>query len=432
MTEGRSLSIIELGEIRDEPPSAPSVRRPRAAARPLHGAAVLLLSLVVLAAAAPWAQRTVSVVPASRTATAYLAAESVFVVDPPIPDGDRYLSAYAQPAPAGAAVRRRWQAPLARTGDYLDVRIERGLVLATAVSAPNRVFQTTAFDAVTGRQRWQHPGSLQPTADGGLLLTDGREDGSGAVSGVAPDTGRVLWSVPIPPAANPTYHHDPAGQVDRFVLLQPTGEVQVHDAGSGHLLLSIDTLPGDRSAYQRVQVVNELLLLVPPGSTRLVSFALADLAPLWTAEVTLVSHVLDCGGLLCAVPQTGGLQVLDPATGAVRWSEPGQDVLADVRSGRLLMAVPGRGYAVRDAATGQVRTELGGWSLMPVLDADDPLVGVRRGDDGRMVVAELDLVAGRARIVDVLPGIAGSCQASLPVLLCQRLDGTTALWRLTR
>ncbi|MDG9677813.1 hypothetical protein [Micromonospora sp. DH14] len=351
MTEGRSLSIIELGEIRDEPTSASSVRGTRAAARPLHGAAVLLLSLVVLAAAAPWAQRTVSVVPASRTATAYLAAESVFVVDPPIPDGERYLSAYARPAPAGAAVRRRWQAPLARTGDYLDVRTERGLVLATAVSAPNRVFQTTAFDAATGRQRWQHPGSLQPTADGGLLLTDPREDGSGAVSGVAPDTGRVLWSVPIPPAANPTYHHDPAGRVDRFVLLQPTGEVQVHDAGSGHLLRSVDTLPGDRSAYQRVQVVNELLLLVPPGSTRLVSFALAD---------------------------------------------------------------------------------LGGWSLMPVLDADDPLVGVRRGDDGRMVVAELDLVAGRARIVDVLPGIAGSCQASLPVLLCQRLDGTTALWRLTR
>ena len=81
---------------------------------------------------------------------------------------------------------------------------------------------------------------------------------------------------------------------------------------------------------------------------------------------------------------------------------------------------------MRDAATGQVRTELGAWSLLPVLRPDDPLVGVRRGADGRMVVAELDLVAGRARIVDVLPGIAGSCQASLPVLLCQRLDGTTA------
>ncbi|MBG6103019.1 hypothetical protein IW249_003433 [Micromonospora vinacea] len=426
------MSIIELGEIRDEPASAPAVRRPRAAGRPLRSGAVLVLSLVVLAGATPPPQRTVSEVPASRRSTAYLAGDGVFVVDPPAPDGDRYLTAYAQPAPVGAGVRRRWQASLARTGDYLDVRAERGLVLAMAVNAPNRLFQTTAFDGATGRQRWQHPGALQPTVGGGLLLTDVREDGSGTISGVEPDTGRVLWSVPIPPAANPTSHLDSEGQVDRFVLLQPTGEVQVHDAGTGDLLRSVDTLPGDRSAYQRVQVVDDLLLLVPPGSTRLVAFGLAQLEPRWTAEVTLVSHVLACGGLLCAVPQTGGLQVLDPVTGAVRWSEAGQDNLADVRSGRLLMASPGRGYTVRDAATGQVRIELGAWVLLPVLGPDDPLVGVRRGDGGGMVVAELDLVAGRSRIVDVLPGIAGSCQASLPVLLCQRLDGTTALWRLTR
>ncbi|MBG6067173.1 outer membrane protein assembly factor BamB family protein [Micromonospora ureilytica] len=432
MTEGRALSIIELGEVRDEPVSAPPVRRPRAAGRPLRSAAVLLLALVVLGGATPTPQRTVYAVPASRTSTAYLAGDAVFVVDPPAPEGDRFLTAYAQPSATGVGVRRRWQAPLARTGNYLDVRVERGLVLTLAVNAPNRLFQTTAFDAVTGRQRWQHPGAPQPATGGGLLVTNGREDGSGRMSGIEPDTGRLRWSVPIPSSASPSYHLNPEGQVDRFVLLQPTGEVQVYDAGSGHLLRSVDTLPADRSAYQRAQVVDDLLLLVPPGSTRLVSFGLADLKPLWTAEVTLVSHVLGCGGLLCAVPQIGGLQVLDPATGAVRWSESGQDVLADVRYGRLLMTVPGQGYTVRDAATGQERVELGEWSLLPVLRPDDPLAGVRRGDDGRMVVAELDLVTGRTRIVDVLPGIAGSCQASLPVLLCQRLDGTTALWRLTR
>ncbi|MEK8107458.1 hypothetical protein NKG94_24150 [Micromonospora sp. M12] len=52
------------------------------------------------------------------------------------------------------------------------------------------------------------------------------------------------------------------------------------------------------------------------------SFGLAELEPRWTAEVPLVAYVLDCAGLLCAVPQTGGLQVLDPATGVVRWSDP--------------------------------------------------------------------------------------------------------------
>ncbi|MET7672198.1 hypothetical protein [Micromonospora luteifusca] len=48
MTKGRSLSIIELGEVRELPTVAPPVRRPRAAGRPLHSAAVLLLALVVL------------------------------------------------------------------------------------------------------------------------------------------------------------------------------------------------------------------------------------------------------------------------------------------------------------------------------------------------------------------------------------------------
>ncbi|MCO1595907.1 PQQ-like beta-propeller repeat protein [Micromonospora sp. RHAY321] len=422
------MSIIELGEVRDEPTPAPPVRRPRAAGRPLRSGAVLLLALVALAGAAPATGRTVSPVPAARAAAAYLSADGVFVVDPPTSGGDRFLTAYAQPTPGGD-VRRRWQAPLARSGDYLNVRVERGLVLALGASAENGVFQTTAFDAGTGQRRWQHPGRSQPTADGGLLLVDDTTDGPGVLSRVEPDTGRRLWSVPIPPPGNPAYHLD-NGQVDQIVLVQPTGEVQVHDAATGRELRSIDTLTGDRSAFQRVQVVDDLLLLVPPGSTRLVGHRLAGLDPLWTVDVPLVSYVVGCAGLLCALQQTGGLQVLDPATGAVRWSDPGRDTLADIRHGRLLVAGPDQRYAARDAATGQARAELGQWNLVPTLRRDDPLVGVRPVDDGRLVVAELDLVAGRSRIIDVLPDVVGNCQASLPMLLCQRLDGSTALWRL--
>lgn len=422
------MSIIELGEVRDGDVPPRPVRRPRAAGRSLRCAAVLLLALVVLASAAPATGRTVSPVPAARAAAAYLAVDGVFVVDPPTPSGDRYLTAYAPPTPGGD-VPRRWRAPLPRAGDYLGVLVEQGLVLAMGVSARNGVFETTAFDPETGRQRWRLAGIPRATADGGLLLVDDMADRDGAMSRVDPDSGRVLWSVPIPPPGNPTYHLS-GDRVDRFVLLQPTGEVQVHDAGTGELLRSIDTLPGDRAAYQRVQVVGDLLLLVPPGGTRLVGHRLPGLDPLWTAEVPLVSYVIGCAGLLCALQQTGGLQVLDPATGAVRWSDQGGDTLADVRDGRLLVAGPEQRYAARDAATGGARAELGRWNLVPSLRPDDPLLGVRPLDDGRLVVAELDLAAGRSRIVDVLPGVVGNCQASLPTLLCQRLDGSTALWRL--
>ncbi|MFG1868255.1 outer membrane protein assembly factor BamB family protein [Micromonospora arborensis] len=422
------MSIIELGEVRDEPTVVPPVRRPRAAGRPVRSAAVLLLALVVLSGAAPFPERTMIVVPAPRAATVYLAADSLFVVDPPIPDEDRYLTAYAEPSSSGANLRRRWQASLPRQGDYLDVRVQQRLVLVMGVSAADGVFRTTAFDVETGQQRWQHPGAPQPIADGGLLLSDPREDGSGAISRVEPETGRLLWSVPVPSPGENTYH-GAYGRVDQFVLMQPTGEVQVYDASSGHLVRSVDTLPGDRSAYQRVQVVDDLLLLVPPGGTRLVGYGLPGLEPRWTAEVPLVSYATRCGDLLCVLPQSGGLQVLDPATGLLRWSDP-TDLLADVRGDRLLVAGTGEGYVVRDAATGQTRTELGKWVLIPLLGRDDPLVGVRQTADGRVVVAKLDLLSGRAQVIDVLPGLASSCQASLPVLLCQGLDGSPVLWRL--
>ncbi|MEV7987199.1 PQQ-binding-like beta-propeller repeat protein [Micromonospora sp. NPDC085948] len=422
------MSIIELGEIGDESTTGPPVRRPRAAGRPLRGAAVLLLALLLPAGATPQPERTMTVVPTSRADIVFLIADGVIVIDPPTAEQDRHLTAYTRPAPNGAGVR--WRAPVPHGDDYLGVRIERGLVLLTGVDAEDGVIETTAFDAETGQQRWQRRGSPVPIAGGGLLLTEVRQNGVDGMSGIDPDTGRVLWSVPLLSPSGPGYHVID-GRVDRFVLVQPTGEVQVHDADSGRLLRSVDTLPGDRSVFQRVQVVDDLLLLLTPGDVPMVvAYELAGLEQRWTAQVSPVSFVVGCADLLCVSGQDGSLRVLDPATGVVRWSDPGRELLADVRGGHLLMAGFGRQYAVRDAATGRTRTELGEWDLMQVLRLDDPLVGLRHGDDGRLVVAALDLPAGQARILDVLPDIAGSCQASLPILLCQRLDGSTALWRL--
>ncbi|MFF5179266.1 PQQ-binding-like beta-propeller repeat protein [Micromonospora sp. NPDC000316] len=425
------MSIIELGEVRDEPASTPPPRRPRAAGRPLRSTAVLLLTLAVLTAAAPVPRRTVTSVPTAPGASAYLVEDGIVVVDPSTPDGDRYLTSYTRPASTGdRSVRRRWQVPLARSGDYLAVWAERGLLLAAAANAADGVLETTAFDAETGQRRWQHRGLVQWTTDGGLLLANDSGDGPGTVRRVAPDTGRVLWSLPIPPGS-PDYHNR-AGGVDQVVFVQPTGEVQVYDAGTGDLLRSVDTLPGDRSAFQRVQVVGDLVLLVPPGSTRLVAYGLPGMDPLWTAPVPLVAWVTVCADLLCTVQQTGEIQAIDPATGAVRWSDAGPDTLADVRQDKLLVTGPDQRYAVRDAKTGRERTDLGQWGLVSRLRRDDDLIGVRPAAGGRLVVAELDLAAGRARILDVLPGVVGGCQAAPPVLLCRRLDGSTALWRLPR
>ena len=114
----------------------------------------------------------------------------------------------------------------------------------------------------------------------------------------------------------------------------------------------------------------------------------------------------------------------------MRWADPGPDMLVDVRRDRLLVAGPDQRYAVRDAATGRERIDLGRWQLVGQLRWNDELIGARPSPDGRLVVVELDPTTGRTRIRDVLPGVVGGCQAALPALLCRRLDGSTALFRL--
>jgi hypothetical protein len=421
------VAIIDLGDLRDEPAEAPPVRRPPAAGRPLRCAAVLLLALVVLAGAAPLPRRTVVLVPTPQGAAVFLAADTVFVVDPATAGGDRRLTAYAHPT-AGGDLRRRWQAQLTPTGDYLDLRVEHGLVLLVGSTTEDGVYRTTVFDARTGEQRWQRQGVVTWTVDGGLLVLTGAEYGAGAVTRVEPGSGRLLWAVPVPPPGTASYHLR-GDRVDRFALLRPTGEVQIHDTAGGGLLRTVDTLPGERSAFQRIQVVDDLLLLVPPGGSQLVGYGLTGLDRRWTVQLPLVAFVVQCGDLLCAIQQTGGIQALDPATGAVRWADEEQEALIEARDGRLLVARPGQRFAVRDAASGQVRAELGQWELVPMLRRGDAVIGSRRGADGRFVVAELDLVAGQARIIDVLPDAVGRCQAAPPVLICRRTDNSTGLWR---
>ncbi|MET8278185.1 PQQ-binding-like beta-propeller repeat protein [Micromonospora sp. NPDC005174] len=429
--EGRSLPIIELGEVRGEPVAQPTARPPRAVGRPLRTAAVLLLALVALTGATAVRHRTVTSVPTAPGASAYLTEDAIVVVDASTPSGDRYLTVYDQPGPTGGDnVRRRWRAPLERSGDYVSAWMQRGMLLAVGVSTADGVLETTAFDAETGQRRWRNPGIVQRATDGGMLLVNDTEDGLGSVSRVTPDTGRVLWSVPAPFGG--TDFHRQGDQVDQVVFVQPTGEVQVYDADTGDLRHSVDTLPGARSAFQRVQVADDLVLLVPPGSTELVAFRLPAMAPAWRSPVPLVAWAVPCADLLCAVQQTGGIQMIDPATGAVRWSDRGPDMLVDVRRDRLLVATSEQRYAVRDARTGRERAELGRWQLVNQVRREDTLLGVRPTPDGRLVVAELDLAAGRTRILDVLPGVVGGCQAAQPVLLCRRLDGSTALWRLPR
>ncbi|PWR09653.1 hypothetical protein DKT69_30540 [Micromonospora sicca] len=83
-----------------------------------------------------------------------------------------------------------------------------------------------------------------------------------------------------------------------------------------------------------------------------------------------------------------------------------------------------------DAATDRLLADLGRWELAVWSDRDDPLIGTRRGRDGRLVVAEPDLGAARARVIGALPGLLDDGRVGEGVLVCRRADGGFGLWRL--
>ena len=177
-TKGRSLSIIELGEVRDEPASVPPARRPRAAGRPTRAAAVLLLTLVLLAAAAPGATADgdVGADLAGRLGLPHRGRHRRRrrgdTHRGPVPDRLHPTRANDE-----GGVRRRWRTSLGRSGDYVAVWAEGGLLLAVGTSTASSVLETTAFDAATGRRLWHQPGVTQRTADDGLLLMDDSGEG---------------------------------------------------------------------------------------------------------------------------------------------------------------------------------------------------------------------------------------------------------------
>jgi hypothetical protein len=96
------------------------------------------------------------------------------------------------------------------------------------------------------------------------------------------------------------------------------------------------------------------------------------------------------------------------------------------------LVVPPQPLVVLDPMTGRELAALGRWELAQG-GFDGPLIGVRQHPDGGMVIAELDVHAGKARVLDVLPDVTGNCQAVVGLLLlCQLVDGSYQLFRVPR
>ncbi|MFC0004024.1 outer membrane protein assembly factor BamB family protein [Micromonospora siamensis] len=431
------MTVIDLGELRDDPDEdRREPRPPRSVGRPLRLALVLALVLATVAGADAGRERLPALVPAPTGATPFLAAERLYVVEPgPDRQSPGTLVAYPLPAAGRRGPLRPaplWRAGLPGRGEIFGALELAGTVVVTGTAVRDDTYLTAAFDRATGTLRWQQPGVAISGGRELLVQTGPAQGTTGTVRRVDPATGHALWSVPSSPDALHVGWRD--DRVDRLVLVPTEGPVEVWDARSGRRLRAADLAPGALPQYQRAQIVDDLLLLLPDAST-VIAYGLEKLDRRWQVDLPLVGYLTSCAALICALGQTGGIRALDRATGRTVWSDQrGQPV--DERDGRLLVTEPGPPGAgplrLVDAATGRVEADLGDWELVRRLRRDDPPVGVRRAGEDKVLVADLDLAAGAVGNLDVLVGATGDCQANPDVLLCSRDDGTFGLWQRER
>ncbi|MFC0508710.1 PQQ-binding-like beta-propeller repeat protein [Micromonospora costi] len=426
------MTVIDLGELRDHPKPSPDRPRPRAAGRPLRTALVSLLVLGTLAGAAPAPGRVAAVVPSSPVGKAFVVGDLV-VVDEPVDgvtSGDRDLTAYPMPErPANPPPRAEplWRVRVPVGGYIQWIEPHDDTLLLTVNSRAEADGETIALHARTGQVRWRQPGIARSGRTGSLFLQRMRDDGAWTLRAVDPGSGQLAWSL-RDLRSSPNYRLRD-GAVDRVVVFGPGSGVEVRDPASGAVLARADPPPG-ASAELSGLVADDLVLFIDDQTVT--AYDLDRLERRWVVPLPAVESVGVCGEVLCVWVRDGGLQALDPATGALRWRTSGWDAVMEARSGRLLVATlrDNRSrYGVLDASTGGQIADLGDWSLLASVAPDGPLVGIRPGRGGRLTPYELDLADVRLRVLDAIPGASELCQAGPSAMMCRRPDGSFGVWR---
>lgn len=424
------MTVIDLGELRDTYPPEPPVVSRRAARRMPLAVAVLLVALATMVASTPLPVRDVVVVPFRPGGDAVVADDLLLVLDPADrPGGPRSATAYRLPR-----AEQVWQATLPVQGRYWGAAPLGGLLLVTGYDPEAHDDQTVALDPRTGAYRWQQPGRPVGATGDGLLLEVVGADRSGTVRAVDPCCGTLRWQVPVP-AGGPAYVATD-WTVDRFVVADPKGRVEVRDAGSGRILTAAD-LPVPPSEFgPGVQVLGDLLITVDGG--RLTAYGLDRLDRRWQATMPGMAYAMGCGDAVCG-HAADVLTAFDAVTGRPLWTREGWNPVWAEGSHLIVTPITNTSgdlmhLVLLDPVSGSVRAELGKWSLVGRWTREEPLLAVRprAQQPGGLVVAELDVAAATTRVIDVLPEATVGCQSVEGDLLCRRVAGGLGWWRLPR
>ncbi|MEU0078284.1 PQQ-binding-like beta-propeller repeat protein [Micromonospora tulbaghiae] len=418
------VTLIDLGELRDDATPGPAPRPPRAVGRPFRLLVVLLVALLTLTAATPPRRPAEWTLPGGPGSAVFVSGDVVYVVRPDRAGagGGRELLAYR-------GDRERWRRPLPGVGTAVSVWEQDGRVIVAGRSVDDTDWQTVTYDAVTGADAWRRPG-IAFAVGRVLLMQSATSDTATSIVGLDPADGRTLWTELLTGSLG--FDFEPAGPA-RMVLSPATGETMVVDARTGARLVARDLYPVRRPGPRRLQIVRGLLLEFRDGDGAVEAYDLDTLRPRWTVARKLVGHVESCGALLCAVGLAGGMTALDPATGVVRWSVDRWAGVPAAGGGRLLVGVADTdmdaGLAVLDQDDGRLIADLGGWTLVPQHESGGPLLATRPLGGGRQLLAEVNLSGDPPSARGTLTGTG--CTTGVALLVCRRPGGDYMVRRLT-
>ncbi|GIJ36241.1 PQQ-binding-like beta-propeller repeat protein [Verrucosispora sp. WMMD703] len=430
------MTLIDLGELTEltDPPPAQR-RRPGPGGRRVAVVVVALIALLTLAGGTPPAGRIHAIVPAALGSDLFIAADQVFTVSPTpgVTDGSQELLAYPRPDRPTAAPQRLtplWRVPVPLGNRVYRVQpvADAGLLVAMARQDTGSS-QTVRLDAHTGAENWRVPGiAIMEMADRALLRTFSDSEPN-VLRMIELATAHELWSMTLS-AASVDHWQREDGTLDSIVVATVDGEVQVIDPMTGAVRHRLPPPADHSSSYQQAWVTGDLVTVVRNSRT-ITALDVDDLAQRWQATVPTATYVTGCGPLLCAGLAGGGFQVLDPATGALRWDskEILDIVLADDRN-VLAVAHTTNEIVTIALGTGKRLAEHGSWSMVSRYEYAPQVLVVRAVAEVGLVLARLDPTGAPARRLDVLPGAGGDCQSRYDLVGCRLLDGGYGIWQL--